>query len=177
MNHWRIIAWIGAAVAVACVLASVALATARSTRFLGVKVTTRPGVAAAHQRSGQEPRDLEVVLVRADGRTQSLGTRPGESVPRGEEWLVSEPMNVLEVAALRFHAKNGPEAGPLAELRITHKQVEAAGHRFVFYTKRMPDEGVRYLLVSPLGQAIVASFAVAVLVVVISLIAAWQKSS
>lgn len=113
--------------------------------------------------------DYQVILNLTNGQHVRLGVVPDKSAVDGLTWDLSEPVCLADIAGVRLQEQDKVVSDAVTEVQITSDSVTQDGYRFDFSSKRSTSVGVRSFFGTPIGQAIVAGFAIAVLVLILSM--------
>jgi len=176
MSPFVLTAWICGGTIIACVLACVVLGFVRSHALVSVKLTALD--------PDQEPRDHDVPLfrktealpdyqllvIRREGGSVNLGTRPNTSAKDGLVWELTEPVSTVEIATLRLQDQDKLVSDVVAEVPLAGEPVEEGNYRFEFTTRRSFAAGVDSFFQTPVGMAIKGAFFLAVFICIVGLL-------
>ena len=164
-------------VIVLSVLSCVALAVVRSVGL------TRITVTALDEKA--EPRDLGIPFVDQEkslpdyrvtvktcsGSKVDLGVKLNTSGVDGLQWQLPSPISTADVASVRLDDEDTVVSDAIVEVQFLDDPVTSGNYRFEFETQRSFGVGVQSFFKTPIGIAIAGAFAIAVFILVFSLLA------
>lgn len=179
MKAAQVIRWSCVAIIAVSLLSCVILAAMKSLGLVSVTVTAIDPekepvdhVLPLVKQKEALP-DYEVVVVMTDGRSQKLGSKPDTSAAKGLEWRINDPICVADIATVRLQEHDVVLSDALAEVQVQEQPVTANGYRFEFVTQRALSVGISSFHSTPLGNAIIAAFFLAIVIVVVANLWPW----
>jgi len=171
----RVIGWICIAVVVVSLVSCVVMAGMRSEGLVQVTVTALD--EAAEPRDHNIPLfkkkealpDYQLIVNLKNGELVRLAVMPDKSAVDGLTWDLSEPVCLHDIASVRLQEKDKLISDAVTEVQITSDSVTKDNYRFDFSSKRSASVGIRSFFGTPIGSAIVAGFAIAVVLLLLSL--------
>jgi len=178
ISPWHIAGWLCAGVIAISVSTCVIIAMMRSTGLSQITVTALD--ESAEPRDHQLPLikqkealpDYELTVILTSGRMIHLGAKPNQSAAKGLTWRLSNPPSIKDVASIRLDEQDKVISDALAEVQYAKGAATANGYRFDFMTQRSTSVGMTSFFATPIGKAIVLGFILAVVVAILSIIAA-----
>lgn len=156
------------------VILCVVVAAARSEGLTEVKITASDASIEPRdhglpliQRKAALP-DYQILVNLSSGRRVDLGTRPDTSAVDGLTFTVSDPMSLADIASIRLQDRDRILSDAIAEVEYAEDGVEQKGYRFEFSSERSLAVGVESFFATPIGMAIMAGFALAVLLIILA---------
>jgi hypothetical protein len=168
-SPWQMIAWLFVGTIALSVVLCMVMAAVRSNGLTEITVTALD--------QADEPRDLnipflaknqslpdyEVSLILVGGGKVRLGAKPDTSAVNSLTWQLSDPVSIADVASVRLDEQDKVVSDAVVEVQALSGSTTEKGFRFDFATERSMSVGIKSFFGTPIGQAIVAGFFIAVL--------------
>lgn len=174
---WRVCGWICVGVVILSVASCVALSAFQSVALTDITVTalepeSEPkdhGIPFIKQLDALPDYELRLMLKR--GGTLRLGAKLNSSASEGLTWNLYHPVSVHRISTIRLQEQDKIISDALAEVEFADGSVTQNGYRFDFATERSFSTGLDAFFDLPIGKAIAAGFAIAILLLILSLFA------
>jgi hypothetical protein len=111
--------------------------------------------------------DYQISLLTTNQGQFDLGFKPNESAIGGLSWQLPDPMSTAEITSVRLTETDKIVSDSIAEVQLTGNTITKGNYKFAFTTERSFAVGVRSFFKTPIGQAILVAFGIAVLVFMI----------